>query len=218
MFSVLGENSRSSNANDLSNSYFLSYGNNSSVVLVLKILKSSENYSTWRRAMLIALIARNKILIHDPLPSVNKAYATIVQEERQRGLTSGYNNSFDLDKSSSSNAGQFVGVVQPFRSKFPKRDAKRPPGKSAGVNFSGIDEGKPEEMPIERDLVASLSSAQCLLAQKTTEANNNSALNTSDEQPVVSHFFLVLGYHRLSPVFRATVLAISSHFELEFFS
>ncbi|XP_060965603.1 uncharacterized protein LOC133034521 [Cannabis sativa] len=60
-YSVLGENSRSSTANDLSNPFFLSNGDNPATVLVPKILTGSENYSTWRRSMMIALVARNKM-------------------------------------------------------------------------------------------------------------------------------------------------------------
>ncbi|KAM6593677.1 uncharacterized protein LOC115710762 [Cannabis sativa] len=69
MFSVFGENSRSTNANDLSNPYFLSNGDNPGVVLVPKILKGSENYSTCRRSMSIALVARNKVkFVNGKLP------------------------------------------------------------------------------------------------------------------------------------------------------
>ncbi|KAM6587961.1 hypothetical protein CsatA_010566 [Cannabis sativa] len=67
-FSVLGENSRSTNANDLSNPYFLSNGDNPGAVLVPKILTGSENF-TWRRSMMNALVARNKIkFVNGKLP------------------------------------------------------------------------------------------------------------------------------------------------------
>ncbi|XP_060960921.1 uncharacterized protein LOC133031442 [Cannabis sativa] len=68
-FSILGENSRSTNANDLSNPYFLSNCDNPGVVLVPKILTGSKNYSTWRRSMMIALVARNKVkFVNGKLP------------------------------------------------------------------------------------------------------------------------------------------------------
>uniref|UniRef100_A0A803P455 Retrotransposon Copia-like N-terminal domain-containing protein n=1 Tax=Cannabis sativa TaxID=3483 RepID=A0A803P455_CANSA len=133
---------------------------------------------------------RSQILMRDPLPSVNKAYAAVVQEERKRGLTGGGTCS-DVDKAGSSNNGQFAGAVQPFKSKyncthcgmnghsiercyklngyppghkyygrFPNSDAKGTIGKSASGNFSRTNE-KPEESPMERDLISSLSSVQC---------------------------------------------------------
>uniref|UniRef100_A0A803P5H6 Retrotransposon Copia-like N-terminal domain-containing protein n=1 Tax=Cannabis sativa TaxID=3483 RepID=A0A803P5H6_CANSA len=72
-FSILGENSRSTNVNDLSNPYFLSNGDNPGAVLVPKILTGSENYSTWRRSMMIALVARKKIrFINGKLPQREK--------------------------------------------------------------------------------------------------------------------------------------------------
>uniref|UniRef100_A0A803PXV5 Retrotransposon Copia-like N-terminal domain-containing protein n=1 Tax=Cannabis sativa TaxID=3483 RepID=A0A803PXV5_CANSA len=62
IYSVFGENSRSTNANDLLNHFFfLSNGDNPRVVLVPKILTGSENYNTWRRSTMIALVARNKV-------------------------------------------------------------------------------------------------------------------------------------------------------------
>uniref|UniRef100_A0A803P836 Retrotransposon Copia-like N-terminal domain-containing protein n=1 Tax=Cannabis sativa TaxID=3483 RepID=A0A803P836_CANSA len=68
-FLVLGENSRSTNVNDLSNPYYVSNGDNSGVVLVPKILTGSEKYNTWRRPMLIALVARNKVkFVYGRLP------------------------------------------------------------------------------------------------------------------------------------------------------
>ncbi|KAM6553528.1 hypothetical protein CsatB_014290 [Cannabis sativa] len=172
-------------------------------------------------------LVRSQILMRDPLPSVNKAYAVVIQEERQRNLTNNYSNATDQDKGSngqvtgSVNNGQFAGAVQPFRSKyncthcgmnghsiercyklnryppghkyhgkFPNRDGKGNPGKPAGVNFSGADEGKAEEPTMERDLISSLSSVQCqklmaILAQKATENNTQ---NVSEDQPDVSHF------------------------------
>uniref|UniRef100_A0A803QQ29 Reverse transcriptase Ty1/copia-type domain-containing protein n=1 Tax=Cannabis sativa TaxID=3483 RepID=A0A803QQ29_CANSA len=71
-YSVLGENSRSKTANDLSNPFFLSNGDNPVAILVPKILTESENYSV----------------------------------------------SSDAENSSNNSTGQFVGVVQPFRSKY----------------------------------------------------------------------------------------------------
>uniref|UniRef100_A0A803QB07 Retrotransposon gag domain-containing protein n=1 Tax=Cannabis sativa TaxID=3483 RepID=A0A803QB07_CANSA len=166
MFFVLGENSRSTNANDLSNPYFRSNGDNpelherfneKNVSRIFEAKKTMEsptqgsNTVTTYYTRLKALwdqIRKSQILMRDPLPSVNKAYAAVVQEERQRGLSSGCNSSFDVDKVSSSNNGQFVGAVQPFRSKY-------------NCTHCGMDEGKPEEMLMERDLISSLSSVQC---------------------------------------------------------
>uniref|UniRef100_A0A803PWP1 Retrotransposon Copia-like N-terminal domain-containing protein n=1 Tax=Cannabis sativa TaxID=3483 RepID=A0A803PWP1_CANSA len=73
MFSVLRENSRSTNVNnDLSNPYFLSNGVNPGIVLVPKILKGIENYSTWRRAM---MIAQNKInFVNEKLPQPDEDF------------------------------------------------------------------------------------------------------------------------------------------------
>ena len=61
---------------------------------------------------------RSQILMQDPLLNINKAYASVIQEERQRCLTNapGHLPSHDADKSTSeTNSGQFVGSVQPFR-------------------------------------------------------------------------------------------------------
>uniref|UniRef100_A0A803P8Y1 Retrotransposon Copia-like N-terminal domain-containing protein n=1 Tax=Cannabis sativa TaxID=3483 RepID=A0A803P8Y1_CANSA len=178
VFSILGENSRSTNANNFSNPYFLSNGDNPCIVLVPKILKDSGNYSTKRRAMLIALVPRNKIkFVNGKLPQPDKDH-----EDYDQG------RSHSLYKSTSSNAREFAAVVQRFRSKyncthcgmnghsierchklngyppghklhdkFLNRDAKGPPGKPAGVNFSSTDEGKSEKRPLERNLVFSLS-------------------------------------------------------------
>uniref|UniRef100_A0A803PTC5 Uncharacterized protein n=1 Tax=Cannabis sativa TaxID=3483 RepID=A0A803PTC5_CANSA len=74
--------------------------------------------------------------------------------------------------------------------RFPNRNDKGPPGKSASANFTGGEEEKIEDMPREKYLVSSLSSSQCqklmaLLAQKVAD---NSSSNTHDYQPIVSHF------------------------------
>uniref|UniRef100_A0A803QD40 Retrotransposon Copia-like N-terminal domain-containing protein n=1 Tax=Cannabis sativa TaxID=3483 RepID=A0A803QD40_CANSA len=63
-------------------------------------------------------LARSQILMRDPLPSVNKAYAIVVQEERQRGLTNGVSSKTEAEKSNLNTEGQFAGNVQPFRPKF----------------------------------------------------------------------------------------------------
>ncbi|KAM6588160.1 hypothetical protein CsatA_010765 [Cannabis sativa] len=74
-YSVLGENSRSSTTNDLSNPFFISNGDNPAAVLVPKILTGSENYSTWRRSMMIALVARNKMkFVNGKLPQPDEEH------------------------------------------------------------------------------------------------------------------------------------------------
>uniref|UniRef100_A0A803PRN9 Retrotransposon Copia-like N-terminal domain-containing protein n=1 Tax=Cannabis sativa TaxID=3483 RepID=A0A803PRN9_CANSA len=74
-FSVLGENSKSTSFNDLSNPYFLSNGDNPGAVRGSKILTGSENYNTWRRSMLIALVARNKLkFVNGKLPQPDKEH------------------------------------------------------------------------------------------------------------------------------------------------
>ncbi|GJV32058.1 cysteine-rich receptor-like protein kinase 8 [Tanacetum coccineum] len=52
------------------------------MILISKKLSGSENYSTWKRSMMIALSARNKLKL--PLPIVAKAYSMLRQEEKQR--------------------------------------------------------------------------------------------------------------------------------------
>uniref|UniRef100_A0A803PU21 Retrotransposon gag domain-containing protein n=1 Tax=Cannabis sativa TaxID=3483 RepID=A0A803PU21_CANSA len=120
-------------------------------------------------------LARSQILMRDPLSSVNEAYAIVVQEERQRGLTNSVSSCTEIEKSNSNTEGQFAGIVQPFRpkfsctncgmsdhtiercfriigypsghklhGKFPNRNSKGSPMKSASANFSGGDEQKPE--------------------------------------------------------------------------
>ncbi|XP_060959388.1 uncharacterized protein LOC133030608 [Cannabis sativa] len=49
--------------------YFLSNGDNASASLVPKILTGADNYSSWCRLMMVALMARNKIkFINGKLP------------------------------------------------------------------------------------------------------------------------------------------------------
>uniref|UniRef100_A0A2N9GWN9 Uncharacterized protein n=1 Tax=Fagus sylvatica TaxID=28930 RepID=A0A2N9GWN9_FAGSY len=86
-----------------SNSYQLHSGDNPGILLVTQPL--SDNYQTWSRSMLMALTAKNKagfidgcinspdlsspldqILLVDPLPSINKVFSLVTQEERQRDL------------------------------------------------------------------------------------------------------------------------------------
>uniref|UniRef100_A0A803PRT7 Polyprotein n=1 Tax=Cannabis sativa TaxID=3483 RepID=A0A803PRT7_CANSA len=54
--------------------------------------------------------ARSQILMQDPIPNINKVYATLIQEERQRGL----NNA----SAENSESGQFTGSSQFGRSKM----------------------------------------------------------------------------------------------------
>uniref|UniRef100_A0A803Q579 peroxidase n=1 Tax=Cannabis sativa TaxID=3483 RepID=A0A803Q579_CANSA len=345
-------------ANDLSNPYFLSNGDNPSVVLVPKILKGSENYNTWRRSMLIALVARNKvkfvnvklpqpnkdhddydswcrcnstviswilhaisdeiadsimyhdnaaeiwaelherfneknaprifeakktmqsltqgsntvttyytrlkalwdqireyrpppvcscgamkviqeyqeedrlleflvglndsyslvrsqILMRDPLPSVNKAYAAVIQSKYN--CTHCGMNGHSIERCYKLNG---YPPGHKYHGKFPNRDAKRNAGKPACVNFLGADEGKTEELSMERDLISSLSSVQCqklmaILAQKATE---NSTQNVSEDQPVVSYFSgtvhlnpeLILENVLYVPTFKCNLLSVNS--------
>uniref|UniRef100_A0A803QGE1 Retrotransposon gag domain-containing protein n=1 Tax=Cannabis sativa TaxID=3483 RepID=A0A803QGE1_CANSA len=62
--------------------------------------------------------ARSQFLIQDPLPNINRAYASIIQEERQRSLTNisqSLSSPSDADKST---VGQFAGSVWPFKPKM----------------------------------------------------------------------------------------------------
>uniref|UniRef100_A0A803NHF3 Retrotransposon Copia-like N-terminal domain-containing protein n=1 Tax=Cannabis sativa TaxID=3483 RepID=A0A803NHF3_CANSA len=47
--------------NDPGGPCYLSNANNASSSLVLKILTGVDNYSSWRRSMMVALLARNKV-------------------------------------------------------------------------------------------------------------------------------------------------------------
>uniref|UniRef100_A0A2N9HW11 Reverse transcriptase Ty1/copia-type domain-containing protein n=1 Tax=Fagus sylvatica TaxID=28930 RepID=A0A2N9HW11_FAGSY len=88
-----------------SNSYQLHSGDNPGILLVTQPL-TGDNYQIWSRSMLLALTAKNKagfidgcinspdlssplgqILLMDPLPSINKVFSLVTQEERQRDLT-----------------------------------------------------------------------------------------------------------------------------------
>ncbi|XP_062094173.1 uncharacterized protein LOC133800236 [Humulus lupulus] len=63
-FSVLEPNDRPPGENPRS-PYYISNGDQSVVNLVPKILTGCENYSSWRRSMIVALAARNKIKFVD---------------------------------------------------------------------------------------------------------------------------------------------------------
>uniref|UniRef100_A0A803QH13 Polyprotein n=1 Tax=Cannabis sativa TaxID=3483 RepID=A0A803QH13_CANSA len=166
--------------------YYIGNGDHPSASLVPKILTGSDNYNAWRRSMIVALSARNKIqfvngklqqpdedhdiwnrcndlycplpvcncgamkivqeyqeedkvmefliglnesygavrsqiLMQDPLPAVNKAYASVIQEERQRSITAIPNTVADSDKNASDSSGvtadQFSGNATFNRSK-----------------------------------------------------------------------------------------------------
>uniref|UniRef100_A0A803Q1J6 Retrotransposon Copia-like N-terminal domain-containing protein n=1 Tax=Cannabis sativa TaxID=3483 RepID=A0A803Q1J6_CANSA len=59
-FSALETNDRPP-GEDPRSPYFISSGDQSTVNLVPKNLTGCENYSSWRRSMIVALTARNKI-------------------------------------------------------------------------------------------------------------------------------------------------------------
>uniref|UniRef100_A0A803NIV0 Retrotransposon gag domain-containing protein n=1 Tax=Cannabis sativa TaxID=3483 RepID=A0A803NIV0_CANSA len=60
-------------------------------------------------------LARSQVLMQEPLPGINKAYASIIQEESQRGITS---LQIESQKSSSKVVGEFAGGVRCQRSKL----------------------------------------------------------------------------------------------------
>ncbi|XP_062090775.1 uncharacterized protein LOC133797007 [Humulus lupulus] len=64
MFSVLESHDRPP-GDDPRSPYYISNGDQSVVSLVPKILTGCENYSSWRRSMVVALAARNKIKFVD---------------------------------------------------------------------------------------------------------------------------------------------------------
>ncbi|XP_062099791.1 uncharacterized protein LOC133805634 [Humulus lupulus] len=71
---VMSNPSSSSYKDESRNPYHLGHGDHPSVNLVPKILTGGENYSSWRRSMMVALLARNKVQfvngkLHQPDPS-----------------------------------------------------------------------------------------------------------------------------------------------------
>uniref|UniRef100_A0A803PIQ8 Uncharacterized protein n=1 Tax=Cannabis sativa TaxID=3483 RepID=A0A803PIQ8_CANSA len=65
---------------------------------------------------------RSQILMQDPLPNINKAYASVIQEESQRCLsivpTENDKNGSSNGSGTSSNSGQFAGNIEPHRPKM----------------------------------------------------------------------------------------------------
>uniref|UniRef100_A0A2N9ICY7 Reverse transcriptase Ty1/copia-type domain-containing protein n=1 Tax=Fagus sylvatica TaxID=28930 RepID=A0A2N9ICY7_FAGSY len=93
---------------DDSNPCLLTNGDNLGLSLVTQPL-TGENYQTWSRSMVMALVTKNtatfvndsikavdpsspyvrgQILLMEPLPTINKVFALVSQEERQRELSS----------------------------------------------------------------------------------------------------------------------------------
>ncbi|XP_062120616.1 uncharacterized protein LOC133834861 [Humulus lupulus] len=67
-FSVLDDHSRSHN-DDPRRPYYLSTSDHPGANVVPKILTGSNNYITWRRSMMVALLARNKVqFVNGKLP------------------------------------------------------------------------------------------------------------------------------------------------------
>ena len=85
-FSVLEPQDRPP-TEDFRNPYYISSGDQSVICLVPKILTGCENYSSWRRAMIVALSARNKMKIVDGrLPSPDEDEASFDEWYRCNSL------------------------------------------------------------------------------------------------------------------------------------
>uniref|UniRef100_A0A803P4W1 Retrotransposon Copia-like N-terminal domain-containing protein n=1 Tax=Cannabis sativa TaxID=3483 RepID=A0A803P4W1_CANSA len=93
-FSALDDSSKLPTT-DPRSPYFLSNGDNASSSLVPKILTGAENYSSWRRSMMVALMARNKI--------------KFINEEKQRGIII---PQAENNQSTNENSNQFAGSTQ----------------------------------------------------------------------------------------------------------
>uniref|UniRef100_A0A803PIQ9 Retrotransposon Copia-like N-terminal domain-containing protein n=1 Tax=Cannabis sativa TaxID=3483 RepID=A0A803PIQ9_CANSA len=67
-FSALDNNARSY-SDEVRNPYYLSNSDHPGASLVPKILNGCENYSSWQRAMPVALVVRNKLkFVNGKLP------------------------------------------------------------------------------------------------------------------------------------------------------
>ena len=59
---------------DSSNPFFLHHGDSPGAMIISKQL-NSENYNTWKRAMLMALLAKNKLsFVNSTLPKPSNLY------------------------------------------------------------------------------------------------------------------------------------------------
>uniref|UniRef100_A0A803NJT0 CCHC-type domain-containing protein n=1 Tax=Cannabis sativa TaxID=3483 RepID=A0A803NJT0_CANSA len=113
--------------------YFISNGDQSAINLEFRpqsvytcgAMKAIQEYQDDDDRVLEFLIglnesyayARSQILMQDPFPKINKAFASVVQEERPRGIVTNHSEGDKTALPTSSNSSQFAGSVQPHKPK-----------------------------------------------------------------------------------------------------
>ncbi|XP_060968360.1 retrovirus-related Pol polyprotein from transposon RE1 [Cannabis sativa] len=135
---------------------------------------------------------RSQILMQDPLPAVNKAYASVIQEERQRSITAIPNTVAESDKNASESSGatgdQFAGSATFNRSKVTCHHCGML-GHIMEGQASGHDGQSGQCNVPNQDLIQSLTNQyqqlMSLLSQKPQETPKTSP---SLDQPLVSQF------------------------------
>ncbi|KAL5542389.1 hypothetical protein UlMin_010099 [Ulmus minor] len=126
---------------------------------------------------------RAPILMQDPFPPINKVFSLVVQEERQRGLTS----------SSLSDSASFAihaGNSAYLKGKYDNRQSEKPTCSHCGYVGHTIDKSSlmSDKADDSSDPVSILSPSQCqqLIAMLSTQLTSTTPV--TNEQPVISNF------------------------------
>ncbi|KAF7142523.1 hypothetical protein RHSIM_Rhsim05G0099200 [Rhododendron simsii] len=118
----------------IDNPYFLHHSDNPGQVLVLTLL-NGDNYPSWQCAMIVAL----QMLLREPLPSVNKAYSLLLQEEKHPEALiptmESMNSIAAIANHQSSNSGAQISLTNPTAAAANYKGHSNAPHPNGGQKF-----------------------------------------------------------------------------------